>query len=56
MFRNRDLKNLIIPLFLEQLLTILVGLADTFVISFVSDVTTIRLIQENRYCICGKVT
>lgn len=37
MFRNRDLKNLIIPLFLEQLLTILVGLADTFVISFVSE-------------------
>ena len=37
MFRNRDLKNLIVPLFLEQLLTILVGLADTFVISFVSE-------------------
>lgn len=37
MFSNRDLKNLIIPLFLEQLLTILVGLADTFIISFVSE-------------------
>ena len=37
MFSNKDLKNLIIPLFLEQLLTILVGLADTFVISFVSE-------------------
>ena len=37
MFTNKDLKNLIIPLFLEQLLAILVGLADTFVISFVGE-------------------
>ena len=37
MFSNKDLKNLILPLFLEQLLTILVGLADTFVISFVGE-------------------
>lgn len=37
LFSNKELKNLIIPLFLEQLLTILVGLADTFVISFVSE-------------------
>lgn len=37
MFSNKELKNLILPLFLEQLLTILVGLADTFVISFVGE-------------------
>lgn len=37
MFTNKDLKDLIIPLFLEQLLTIFVGLADTFVISFVGE-------------------
>ena len=37
MFSNKDLKNLILPLFLEQILTILVGLADTFVISFVGE-------------------
>lgn len=37
MFNSKDLKNLIVPLFLEQLLTILVGLADTFVISFVGE-------------------
>lgn len=36
-FTNKDLKKLIVPLFLEQLLVILVGLADTFVISFVSE-------------------
>ena len=37
MFDNKDLRNLIVPLFLEQFLTILVGLADTFVISFVGE-------------------
>lgn len=37
MFNSKDLKNLIVPLFLEQLFTILVGLADTFVISFVGE-------------------
>ncbi len=37
MFSNRDLKNLIIPLFLEQLLVMLVGIADTFVVTFVSE-------------------
>lgn len=37
MFDNKELKNLIVPLFLEQLLTILVGLADTFIVSFVGE-------------------
>lgn len=37
MFTNKDLKNLIVPLFLEQFLAILVGLADTFVISFAGE-------------------
>lgn len=37
MFTNNDLKRLIIPLFLEQFLVILVGLADTFVISFAGE-------------------
>lgn len=35
MFSNKDLKNFIVPLFMEQLLVMLVGIADTFVISFV---------------------
>lgn len=35
MFSNQDLKNLIVPLFLEQLLMALVGMADVFVIGFV---------------------
>ena len=37
MFSNQALKNLIIPLFLEQLLAAFVGIADVFVIGFVSE-------------------
>lgn len=37
MFTSVDLRKLIVPLFLEQFLAILVGLADTFVISFVGE-------------------
>ena len=34
---NQDLKKLIVPLFLEQLLVALVGIADVFVIGFVGE-------------------
>ena len=37
MFTNQDLKKLIVPLFLEQLLVALVGIADVFVIGFVGE-------------------
>jgi len=37
MFTNKDLKAMIIPLFFEQLLIMLVGIADTFVVSFVGE-------------------
>lgn len=37
MFSNKDLKNLILPLFFEQLLMALVGIADVFVIGFVGE-------------------
>lgn len=33
MFSNRNLIKMIIPLFIEQFLLMLVGLADTFVVS-----------------------
>lgn len=36
-FSNQDLKKLIIPLFLEQLLMQLVGVVDTFMITFAGD-------------------
>ena len=35
MFSNRDLQNMIVPLFGEQLLVMLVSMADTLVVSFV---------------------
>ena len=37
MFSNKELKNLILPLFVEQFLLMLVGIADTFVVSFSSE-------------------
>ncbi len=37
MFSNQDLKKLIVPLFLEQLLMALVGIADVFIIGFVGE-------------------
>lgn len=37
MFSNADLKKLIVPLFLEQLLLALVGIADVFVVGFVGE-------------------
>lgn len=37
MFSNRALKEMIVPLFFEQLLVMLVGIADTFVVSFVGE-------------------
>lgn len=37
MFTNKDLKKMIIPLFMEQLLVMLVGIIDTFVVSYVGE-------------------
>ena len=37
MFSNKDLKDMIVPLFFEQLLVMLVGIVDTFIISYVSE-------------------
>lgn len=37
MFSNKDLKNMIIPMFFEQLLVMLVGIVDTFVISYAGE-------------------
>ncbi len=37
MFTNKDLKKLILPLFIEQFLVMLVGIADTFFISYAGE-------------------
>lgn len=48
MFTNKDLRDLIIPLFIEQLLLMFVGIADTFVVSFSSeaDVSGVSLVTS----------
>ena len=48
MFTDKDLKNLILPLFVEQFLLMFVGIADTFVISFSSeaDVSGVSLVAS----------
>ena len=48
MFSNKDLRDLIIPLFVEQFLLMLVGIADTFVVSFSSeaDVSGVSLVNS----------
>ena len=48
MFSNRDLRNLMIPLFIEQFLLMFVGIADTFVVSFSSeaDVSGVSLVTS----------
>lgn len=37
LFSNKELKKLILPLFMEQLLVMLVGIADTFVVSYAEE-------------------
>lgn len=37
MFSNKDLKNMIVPLFFEQLLVMLVGIMDTFIVSYAGE-------------------
>ncbi len=37
LFSDKDLKNLIMPLFMEQLLAVLVGVADTFMVSYAGE-------------------
>ena len=56
MFSNQDLKKMIVPLFLEQLLVLLVGIIDTFMISSageaaVSGVSLVN-ISARSFCIC----
>jgi putative MATE family efflux protein len=47
-FSNKDLKKMIVPLFLEQLLVMLVGIADTLVISYAGEaaVSGVSLVNQ----------
>ena len=48
MFTGKDLRDLIVPLFIEQFLLMFVGIADTFVVSFSSeaDVSGVSLVTS----------
>lgn len=48
LFSNRDLCKMVIPLFLEQFLVMLVGIADTFVISYCGEaaVSGVSLVNQ----------
>lgn len=37
LFTDHDLKLLIVPLFLEQILEVLVGVSDTFMVSYAGE-------------------
>ena len=48
LFSNQDLKNLILPLFIEQFLAMLVGIVDTMMISYAGDaaVSGVSLVNQ----------
>ncbi|MEY8392719.1 MATE family efflux transporter [Lachnospiraceae bacterium 45-W7] len=48
LFSNRELKKMVIPLFLEQLLVMLVGLCDTLIISYAGEdaVSGVSLVNQ----------
>lgn len=48
LFSNQDLSNMIVPLFFEQLLVMLVGMADTLVISYAGEaaVSGVSLVNQ----------
>ena len=48
MITDKDLKAMIVPLFLEQLLAMLVGMADTLVVSYVGEaaVSGVSLVNQ----------
>ena len=47
-FTNKNLKNLIIPLIIEQLLVLLVGIADTLMVSYAGEaaVSGVSLVNQ----------
>ena len=48
MFSNQNLKEMIVPLFFEQLLVMLVGMADTLVVSYAGEaaVSGVSLVNQ----------
>lgn len=55
LFSNKDLKAMIIPLFLEQLLVMLVGMADTLVVSYAGEAASQLLLFSSLFSILTAV-
>ena len=53
MFSNKDLKKLIFPLIVEQILLMLVGIADTVMISYAgeAEISGVALVDMVNYLI-----
>lgn len=49
MFSNKDLRNLIVPFFMEQLLMALVGMADVFVVGFLGEAAVSGVSRINAF-------
>lgn len=49
MFSNKDLRNLIVPFFLEQLLMALVGMADVFVVGLLGEAAVSGVSRINAF-------
>lgn len=58
LFSNRDLRKLLVPLVIEQLLTMLVGIADTMMISYAGEaaVSGVTLVDMVNYLIITVLT
>ena len=56
MFSNRALKEMIVPLFFEQLLVMLVGIADTFVVSFVGEAAVSGVSLVNMFLFARRIS
>ena len=48
MFTDKDLRTLIVPLFIEQFLLMFVDIADTFVVGFTSGAACRRAAAQER--------
>lgn len=49
LFSGKDLRNMIVPLFLEQLLVMLVGIADTLVVSYAGEASVSGVSLVNQF-------
>ena len=54
MFSDKDLRKLIVPLVIEQILAVLVGTADTVMVSYAGEsaISGVSLVDMFAYMVC----